>query len=264
MLIAQITDLHIGFDRGNPHELNVRRLNLVMDELNERSPRPEMLLVTGDLVENGDDADAYQHMHALVGRWQGPKIWLVGNHDTRDNFKAELPDVPTDPNGFVQYELEHGGVRWIVLDTLDEGRHGGMICEKRAWWLAERLQEKQDNADGTQTLRFEQEDVHDFTWTASRRYEDLRARFAEPGYPEVEIRLLLQPEHHFLKDRYFEATRIALRSYGAWSAPYPYPQITVVDPAWSSGAGGMEYPTLFTGGAFIWAPRELQSAVPSC
>ena len=144
MLIAQITDLHIGFDRGNPHELNVRRLNMVIDELNERSPRPELLLVTGDLVENGDDVDAFQHMHALVGRWQGPILWVVGNHDDRANFRAELPQVPVDPNGFVQYEADHGGLRWIVLDTLDEGRHGGMICEQRAAWLADRLREKAD------------------------------------------------------------------------------------------------------------------------
>ena len=105
MLIAQITDLHIGFDRGNPHELNVRRLNLVIDELNELQPRPELLLVTGDLVENGDDVDAYQHMHALVGRWQGPKIWAIGNHDDRDDFRPRCRDVPTDANGFVQYEV---------------------------------------------------------------------------------------------------------------------------------------------------------------
>jgi 3',5'-cyclic AMP phosphodiesterase CpdA len=144
MLIAQITDLHIGFDRGNSHELNVRRLNMVIDELNEMSPRPELLLVTGDLVENGDDVDAYQHAHALVGRWQGPKIWAVGNHDGRDEFKAELPEVPTDANGFVQYEVEQGGLRWLILDTLDEGRHGGMFCEKRAAWLGERLSEKPD------------------------------------------------------------------------------------------------------------------------
>jgi 3',5'-cyclic AMP phosphodiesterase CpdA len=144
MLIAQITDLHIGFDRGNPHELNVRRLNLVIDELNERSPKPEMLIISGDLVEYGDDVEAYQHMHALVGRWQGPKLWMIGNHDRRAEFKAELPEVPTDPNGFIQYEVDHGGLRWIILDSLDEGRHGGMICDQRAWWLAERLQEKQD------------------------------------------------------------------------------------------------------------------------
>lgn len=115
------------------------------------------------------------------------------------------------------------------------------------------------NPDGTETFRYVQEDVHDFAWTASRRYLDRRARFDDPGYPPVALRLLLQPEHAHLADRYLEACRIALRSYGAWSAPYPYAQITVVDPAWSSAAGGMEYPTLLTGGASRFAPPALQS-----
>jgi len=75
----------------------------------------------------------------------------------------------------------------------------------------------------------------------------------------VDIRLLLQPEHEHLGDRYLEATKVALKGYGAWSAPYPYAQITVVDPAWASASGGMEYATLLTGGAGIWAPPELYS-----
>jgi hypothetical protein len=115
------------------------------------------------------------------------------------------------------------------------------------------------NADGTMTHRFVQEDVHDFAWCASRRFVERTSRFDDPGYPPVDIRLLVQPEHAHLADRYLDATRIALRSYGAWSAPYPYPQITVVDPAWNSASGGMEYPTLFTGGASIWSPPSLQS-----
>ena len=122
-----------------------------------------------------------------------------------------------------------------------------------------RLEEKRENADGSQTLRFVQEDVHDFAWAASRRFQEHRARFDDPGYPPVEIRLLLQPEHAHLASRYLEAARIALRDYGTWSAPYPYPQITVVDPAWGSASGGMEYPTLLTGGASILAPPELHS-----
>ena len=122
-----------------------------------------------------------------------------------------------------------------------------------------RLEERRDNGDGSETFRFVQQDVHDFAWTASRRFLERRARFDDPGYPPVEIRLLLQPEHAQLGARYLEATKIALRDYGTWSAPYPYPQLTVVDPAWGSASGGMEYPTLFTGGTQLFAPPELHS-----
>ena len=144
MLIAQITDLHIGFDRDNPHELNIRRLNLVIDDINGLNPRPDLLLVTGDLVENGDDARAYRHMESLVKRWQGPLLWAVGNHDDRANFLAVLPEVGTDENGFIQYEAEFGDLRFVVVDTLDAGRHGGMVCEARGKWLKARLREKKD------------------------------------------------------------------------------------------------------------------------
>ena len=144
LLVAQITDLHIGFDRDNPHELNVRRLNMVIDELNEMKEKPSLLLVTGDLVEWPDDIDAYRHMVSLIGRWEGPVLWAVGNHDSRENLRLVVPDIPTDENGFIQYEMDHGDVRWIVLDTLDDDRHGGMICEKRAAWIKKRLRERKD------------------------------------------------------------------------------------------------------------------------
>ena len=141
MLIAQITDLHIGFDRDNPHELNIRRLNLVIDQINAMTPRPDLLIVSGDLVENGDDQRAYRHMESLVKRWQGPLLWAVGNHDSRTGLREVLPEVPTDDNGFIQYEAEHGGLRFVVIDTLDVGRHGGMVCEARAAWLKARLRD---------------------------------------------------------------------------------------------------------------------------
>ncbi len=144
MLIAQITDLHIGFDRDNPHELNVRRVNMVIDQLNDMASKPDLLVVSGDLVEHPDDDRAYRHMEALVKRWQGPIVWAVGNHDGREGFLKVLPEVPTDPNGFIQYEHEQGGLRFLMVDTLDSGRHGGMVCELRAKWLRDRLREKKD------------------------------------------------------------------------------------------------------------------------
>jgi hypothetical protein len=108
---------------------------------------------------------------------------------------------------------------------------------------------------GTATHRFYQEDVHDFAWTTSPDYVERRARFEHPSLPAVEMRLLLQPEHAGQADRHFDATRATLKYYGEWYGAYPYGHITIVDPAWNSGAGGMEYPTLFTAGSRWIAPR---------
>ncbi|MBI1874116.1 MAG: M1 family metallopeptidase [Acidobacteria bacterium] len=117
--------------------------------------------------------------------------------------------------------------------------------------------EKQDVPNGKTRHRFYQEDVHDFAWTTSPDYLERRARFEHPTLPAVEMRLLLQPEHADQADRHFEATRACLKYYGEWYGPYPYDHITIVDPAWQSGAGGMEYPTLFTAGSRWLAPRDV-------
>ena len=114
--------------------------------------------------------------------------------------------------------------------------------------------ERSDNGDGTTTYRYVQDDVHNFAWTTSPRYVVRDAAFEATGLPSVEMRLLLQPEHVAQAERYFEATRAALKSYGIWFGPYPYGHVTVVDPAYGSGHGGMEYPTLFTGGTRLFSP----------
>jgi hypothetical protein len=113
---------------------------------------------------------------------------------------------------------------------------------------------RDDNAERTATHRYYQEDVHDFTWTTSPDYIERTARFEHPRLPAVEMRLLLQPEHASQAERHFNATRTTLKHYGEWFGPYPYGHITIIDPAYQSGAGGMEYPTLFTAGTRWLAP----------
>jgi hypothetical protein len=115
-------------------------------------------------------------------------------------------------------------------------------------------QEVQQNPDGTSTHHYRESDVHDFVWTTSPDYREARRRFDHPGLKPVEIRLLYQPEHQSQIDRHLRATEVALQYYGTWYGQYPYGHITVIDPAWGSGAGGMEYPTLFTCGTRIFNP----------
>ena len=116
------------------------------------------------------------------------------------------------------------------------------------------VQREEAEVGGLLKVRFVAEDVHDFAWTASPRYEVHRETFSEPGLPNVEMILLLQPDHRRVKNRYFAATRAGLKEYGTRFVAYPYPQVTIVDPPWGAVAGGMEYPTLFTGGATWLSP----------
>ena len=114
---------------------------------------------------------------------------------------------------------------------------------------------RRTEGDGTTTHQYYAEDVHDFAWTTSPDYVERLERFTHAGLPPVAMRLLLQPEHVAQADRHLQAARAALRYYGEWFGPYPYANLTIIDPAWQSEAGGMEYPMLFTVGTRWIAPR---------
>jgi Icc protein len=142
MLIAQITDLHVGFEPNNPDEYNQKRIQKVLERILEGPNKPDLMLVTGDLTERGDP-ESYRRFAELMADCPFPWHPILGNHDNRTNFSRAFPDVPT-PGGFVQYVVDAGPVRLILLDTLEEGRHGGAFCEVRAAWLKERLAEAPD------------------------------------------------------------------------------------------------------------------------
>ena len=141
----------------------------------------------------------------------------------------------------------------------DYGIYDVRITVPTGWTLGATGQARNvhDNGDGTTVHHYYQEDVHDFAWTTSPDFLELRDRFEHPELPDVNMRLLLQPEHASQGDRHFDATRAALKYYGEWYGAYPYDHITIVDPAWQSGSGGMEYPTLFTAGSRWLAPRGI-------
>lgn len=137
MLIAQITDIHIGFDPGNPDEYNMQRLRVVLDRIAAGPNRPDLLLMTGDLTEFGD-AQSYARLVEAVSVCPFPVLPMAGNHDAREALLAAFPDISSH-EGFVQYARDIGGLRLVVLDTLDPGRHGGGFCETRAAWLVAEL-----------------------------------------------------------------------------------------------------------------------------
>lgn len=140
----------------------------------------------------------------------------------------------------------------------DYGNYDVRLTVPAGWVVGATGREQEVRWNGEQAVhRYVQEDVHDFAWTTSPAFLVRTATFSVEGLPPVEMRLLLQPEHDGQQERHFAATSVALEHYGRWFGPYPYGHITIVDPAWQSGSGGMEYPTLFTAGSRWIAPADV-------
>ena len=133
----------------------------------------------------------------------------------------------------------------------------------------------------TVTYTFEQTWIHDFAWTAdpdyikverdflasrevtAEEYAELAEKLDWPVeelmLPDVKMILLIKPEHRKQTERHFTALRMALKYYGLWFGPYPYETVTMVDPPFRTGSGGMEYPTLFTAGTGVITDKKVHS-----
>jgi hypothetical protein len=110
-----------------------------------------------------------------------------------------------------------------------------------------------DNGNGTKTVAFHAEDVHDFAWTADPNFKALESQF-EGSVGAVKVRLLTYESHKSSWQRYLDVMQGTMKRFDEWYGPYPYAQITVVDPPHGAReAGGMEYPTFITGDTAWWA-----------
>ncbi|MBF0562443.1 MAG: phosphodiesterase [Alphaproteobacteria bacterium] len=146
MLIAQISDTHVHGPRADGWQAGQTdtpaRLRLCVATLNALTPRPDIVLMTGDLVHGGA-AEDYKLLAGLLEPLEIPFYLVPGNHDRRANLLAAFGgrNCPAPAGGFIQYVLEDYPVRLIALDTLEEGREGGRLCETRLNWLRNILTE---------------------------------------------------------------------------------------------------------------------------
>lgn len=144
MLIAQITDLHVtprgtrAFGRVDTNA----HLAAAVAHLNALDPRPDLVLVTGDLA-NTPKPDEYVMLAELLAPLALPVRVLPGNHDDRDALRRLFPDLPAEGE-FLHHAVEAGPLRVLMLDTQKPGRPEGELCERRLAWIAERLAEQPD------------------------------------------------------------------------------------------------------------------------
>ena len=144
MLIAQITDTHISTpgSRNDRVFRTAEHLARAVAHLRGLQPQPDLVLATGDLVEQGG-VDEYDRLREILAPLPMPVFLIPGNHDDRRNLAAAFSShayLPRD-GGFVQYTVEDWPLRLVALDTLIPGASGGRLCAERLAWLEARLAE---------------------------------------------------------------------------------------------------------------------------
>jgi hypothetical protein len=103
----------------------------------------------------------------------------------------------------------------------------------------------------TVTHHFVQGDVHDFAWTADKRFAKPLDGVYHGANGPVQVRVLYHPEYASNAKPVLDATIASLTYFSKTLGDYPYKTVTAIVPPYNADeAGGMEYPTFFTASSY--------------
>jgi 3',5'-cyclic-AMP phosphodiesterase len=130
-LLFQLSDPHIGatWGGGDP----VDGLTNAVEAARRLPDRPDAVLMSGDLADNAADGE-YDFVRELLARLEAPVYVLPGNHDDRDSLRRHF-DVPGATGTPVQYAVDLGPLRLVVLDSTRPGQDRGELDRQRLAWL---------------------------------------------------------------------------------------------------------------------------------
>ncbi len=178
-------------------------------ELDFETQLPKVVARTG----YSDDFHAVAQWYPKIGVLEADGKWQAHTYTVNDEYFADF--------GHYTVEID-------VPEDMVVGASGIPVSETVA--------------EGRKTLVYQADMVHDFAWMADPDFVEHSVL-----YDGVYIRQLIQPEHVADADLHMAAQIAALDSYQKRFGPYPWSTITIVHaPEGGEGAGGMEYPTLYT------------------
>ena len=134
-LLAQLSDPHIGATWAG--EGSVDGLTAAVESVRALRPRPDAVLVTGDLADHASDEE-YEQLRELLTPLDAPFYVLPGNHDDRRALSRHF-DLPGGDGEPVQYSVDLGQLRLIALDTTIPGADAGALGSEPLDWLDNEL-----------------------------------------------------------------------------------------------------------------------------
>ncbi|MEO6325538.1 MAG: M1 family metallopeptidase, partial [Thermoanaerobaculia bacterium] len=252
-------DLAKGFRFESPDDGNLDDRTVLSVAL-PRSVEPgqtiELQIAWKSKVPKAFARAGYARDFFMLGQWF-PKIGVYEHAGERRRAVGGWNCHQYHANSEFYADFGDYRVEMTLPDSFVVASAGAKIAEKKS--------------KGNQTLTFEQKNIHDFAWSADPRYIVKESTFdpakeitpeelsraskilgrtpteLRHGFHPVKLRYYMQPDHVDQWTRYDDAQRWALVWLGLYAFPYPYDQISILDvPEDATGAGGMEYQTLYT------------------
>ena len=147
-VLVQLSDLHVQVGPGDA--VAAERVRRTIELVRGLEPSPAALLLSGDLVNTGTEAE-YERLGELLGElleWGPAVLPMVGNHDDRELLRATLGGrgnvVALGEQRHLQYAWQGGSLRVLVLDTQHTGHDDGKLCDTRHAWLVDQLDAEPD------------------------------------------------------------------------------------------------------------------------
>ena len=105
--------------------------------MNRLVPQPDLVLLTGDLVNEGRPEE-YDHLRQLLEPLRAPYHLVPGNHDLTDELRAAFPDHVHGTDGRADGVIE-GPLRIVTLDSSRYPEPGGSLDAEQLEWLDQTL-----------------------------------------------------------------------------------------------------------------------------
>src|SRR3984885_2054737 len=135
--VAQISDLHIkppgalAYGRVD----TAKALERCVTALNEFRPRPDLVVISGDLADT-PVVEEYEYLKRLLDRLELPFVGIPGNHDSRELMRAAFPQAAyAFASGPLNQRIEAGGLDLVLLDSSVAAKPHGELDAPTLQWL---------------------------------------------------------------------------------------------------------------------------------
>jgi Icc protein len=137
LLVAQITDTHLfaKVERTLLGLLTNNSFQAVLERISKLQPRPEILLLTGDLSQD-ESYESYQRLQDSLAPLKIPTYWLPGNHDSLPVMQQVLRQPPISS----EKSFQAGGWNFLLLSSWVAGCVHGQLSQESLEWLELQLQ----------------------------------------------------------------------------------------------------------------------------